>query len=279
MRALCRIGRRMWPALRRERIAAWLGVYDRRAATPHTQTPTDAARNRWPSRPPARPIAAAPRPTPTDPCVPLPRVAVHAARAARQRLNVPVCGVQKAVPALARHWRARCGWQSRRRGKPCSRGAPAATPARSPAAASSPTHAIRPTGRRPRCSPISTRRRRIQRAVNRGAGAARRNRAGGRSLRLVFPGRPGVLAARSLVVKVVGPTSRMTAVRVDAEVVWVIPRPASEPIAASVREIDVVSGPPRGVPAVSITVTKATTIAALASLISSLATAQRSAPL
>jgi len=96
------------------------------------------------------------------------------------------------------------------------------------------------------------------------------------SLGLVYPSVPGVLDARSLVIKVVGLRDGTTAVRVDAEVVWVIPRPASERIPANVREIDVTSGPPRRPPEVSVKVTAPVTITKIVSLINSLPTVQPS---
>jgi hypothetical protein len=89
---------------------------------------------------------------------------------------------------------------------------------------------------------------------------------------------PGVIDARWLVVKVIGLRDGTTAVRVDAEVVWVIPRPVSERIPGNVREIDITSGPPGRAPEVSVTVTAAATVTKIVSLINSLPTLQPYAP-
>jgi hypothetical protein len=94
------------------------------------------------------------------------------------------------------------------------------------------------------------------------------------SLQFEFAPLPGVLDARWLVVKVIGLRDGTTAVRVDAEVVWVIPRPASEQIPADVGEIDVTRGHPGQPPAVSLTVTNPATITRIVALINSLPTVQ-----
>jgi hypothetical protein len=65
-----------------------------------------------------------------------------------------------------------------------------------------------------------------------------------------------------------------TLVRVDAQVVWVIPRPASERIPAGVREISVTRGPPHHTPTVSVAVTSPATITKIVTLVNSLPTAQ-----
>jgi hypothetical protein len=94
------------------------------------------------------------------------------------------------------------------------------------------------------------------------------------SLQLEFSPEPGVLDARWLVIKVVGLRDGSTALRVDAEVVWVVPRPASEHIPGDVAEIDVTRGRSRQPPTVSLIVTNRATIVRIVSLINSLPTVQ-----
>jgi hypothetical protein len=84
----------------------------------------------------------------------------------------------------------------------------------------------------------------------------------------------GVFDERSLVIKVVGLRDGATAVRVDAQVVWVIPRPSSERVPAAVREIDVTRAPPRKPATASVTVTSPATITKIVSLINALPTVQ-----
>jgi hypothetical protein len=107
-----------------------------------------------------------------------------------------------------------------------------------------------------------------------GGGGSRRSGLSWSFLDLEVAPVPGVLDARWLVVKVVGLPGGATAVRVDAEVVWVIPRSASERIPAAVRELDVTRGRPGQPPVVSVTVTNPATIARIVSLINSLPTVQ-----
>jgi hypothetical protein len=94
------------------------------------------------------------------------------------------------------------------------------------------------------------------------------------SVQLAFPPVPDVLDSRWLVVKVVGLSHGFTAVRADAEVVWVIPRPASERIPAEVGEVDVRRGRSGQLLAVSVTVTDPARVATIVSLIDSLPTVQ-----
>jgi hypothetical protein len=94
------------------------------------------------------------------------------------------------------------------------------------------------------------------------------------SVQLEFPPVPGVLDSRLLVVKVVGLSHGVTAVRADGEVVWVIPRPASEQIPAGVHEVDVTRGRSGQLLAVSVTVTDPARVATIVSLIDALPTVQ-----
>jgi hypothetical protein len=100
--------------------------------------------------------------------------------------------------------------------------------------------------------------------------------AGGRwsQLQFEFPPVPGVLFIRSLVVTVTGLGDGFTAVRADAEVAWVIPRPPGEQIPAGVSEVDVMRGRPGHQPVVSVTVTDPATVATIVMLVNSLQTAQ-----
>jgi hypothetical protein len=92
-----------------------------------------------------------------------------------------------------------------------------------------------------------------------------------------FPARAGVLDSRTLIVKVVALSPGETAVRVDAEDVWEIPRAASERVPAGVHEIDVTRAVPGKPPTLSVSVTDAAKVAAIAKLLDALPVVQPSA--
>lgn len=69
-----------------------------------------------------------------------------------------------------------------------------------------------------------------------------------------LPPIPGVMAQRVLAVSVVQLTSTTTAIRTDGEVVWIIPRPASEKLSTTVHEIDITSAYPGRPPLVAVSV-------------------------
>lgn len=85
-----------------------------------------------------------------------------------------------------------------------------------------------------------------------------------------FPARAGVLDSRTLVVKGTAIAAGMTAVRVDAEDVWEMPRPASERIPAGVHEVDVTRGASGKPPTVSVSITDARKVRAIVNLLDSL---------
>jgi hypothetical protein len=102
-------------------------------------------------------------------------------------------------------------------------------------------------------------------------------RSGGRTwstVELDFARVPGVLDARNLVVKVLALSRGLTAVRVDAQVVWLVPRPAAERIPAGIAEVDITRGRPGHAPAVSVTVTNQAKLRRIISLIDGLPTVQ-----
>ena len=70
-----------------------------------------------------------------------------------------------------------------------------------------------------------------------------------------FPAVAGVLGTRWLLVEVVPLRDGMTGIRADAEVQWLIPRPANEKVPAGVGVIDIVRAGPGQPPPVSKTVT------------------------
>jgi hypothetical protein len=67
-----------------------------------------------------------------------------------------------------------------------------------------------------------------------------------------FPERAGVLGVRELAVKVVGLGNGSTGIRADAEVQWIIVRPASERVPSGVGEIEVARDGPHGGEAVAV---------------------------
>lgn len=85
-----------------------------------------------------------------------------------------------------------------------------------------------------------------------------------------FPARPGVLDSRTLIVEAVSIGAGATAVRVDAEDVWEIPRSASERIPAGVHEVDLVRGVAGRPPSVSAHVVDASKVAAIVRLVDAL---------
>ena len=89
-----------------------------------------------------------------------------------------------------------------------------------------------------------------------------------------FPARSGVLGDRLLVVKIVGLADGSTGVRADAEVQWIVPRPASESVPAGVTVINVVRGVPGHRPDISRTVTKRRQIRRIIDLVDGLPTLQ-----
>ncbi len=65
----------------------------------------------------------------------------------------------------------------------------------------------------------------------------------------------GRISTRWLNVTAVALPHRQTGVRVDAQDVWIVPRPASEKVPADVHEIDVTSGYPGKQPSTAVSVT------------------------
>ena len=103
---------------------------------------------------------------------------------------------------------------------------------------------------------------------------------GGRSnttwtyVEFAFPARAGVLGSRTLIVKATALGAHTTALRVDAEDVWEMPRPAGERIPAGVHDIDISRGVPGRPPTLSQGVTDARKIATIVALIDGLAIVQ-----
>ena len=84
---------------------------------------------------------------------------------------------------------------------------------------------------------------------------------------------PGVTDSRTLLVEETAAPNGQTAVRADAEVVWVLPRPASEQIPSDARLLTV-SVRRAGKHVTSVTVSKPSTVRRLAAVIDSLETVQ-----
>jgi len=93
-------------------------------------------------------------------------------------------------------------------------------------------------------------------------------------LTFTFPARPGVLDSRTLIVKTTAIAAGVTAVRVDAEDIWDVPRAASERIPAGVHEVDVTRALPGKPPSVSVHVAQASKVAAIVKLLDGLAVVQ-----
>jgi hypothetical protein len=85
---------------------------------------------------------------------------------------------------------------------------------------------------------------------------------------------PGVLTARALVVEVTGAGSGQTAIRVDAQVSWQPPRPASERVPSAARVVTITQllslGPRAGRPPAAVTITDLVVVRRLAALVDSL---------
>ena len=85
---------------------------------------------------------------------------------------------------------------------------------------------------------------------------------------------PGVLSARDLVVEVTGVGNGQTAIRVDAQVSWQPPRPASERVPSSARMVTITQlpgpGPHARRPAATVTVTALAVVRRLAARIDDL---------
>ena len=89
-----------------------------------------------------------------------------------------------------------------------------------------------------------------------------------------FPPVKGVLAFRGLLVKLAALSAHTVVLRVDAQVIWIVPRPPSERIPAGVHEIDVVRARRGQRPAVSLSVTQPGEVARIVSLVDALPTVQ-----
>jgi hypothetical protein len=83
-----------------------------------------------------------------------------------------------------------------------------------------------------------------------------------------------VLGTRELVVEVVAAPDGSTALRADAQVVWIVPRPPSERIPASARVLDVTVVRPGRRPPTSVVLAKTKTVRKIVSLINELPTSQ-----
>jgi hypothetical protein len=84
----------------------------------------------------------------------------------------------------------------------------------------------------------------------------------------------GVLGTRELIVQVVGLTDGSTGVRADAQVVWMLPRPARERVPAAVRDIGISRGRPGHPPSLSLLVTNRAKVRKIVSMIDQLPTTQ-----
>ena len=86
-------------------------------------------------------------------------------------------------------------------------------------------------------------------------------------------GVPGVIDLRELTVEVTDPSSSVTYVRVDANVAWIPPRPASEKVPAGVKVVTITASPnmnhPKGTPA-PVTVTSPAKVAKIVALLDGL---------
>jgi hypothetical protein len=85
---------------------------------------------------------------------------------------------------------------------------------------------------------------------------------------------PGVLNARDLVVEVVAAGNGQTAIRVDAQVSWQPPRPASEHVPSAARVVTITQlpslGPRAGRPPAPVTITDLAVVRRLAAVVDSL---------
>jgi len=80
------------------------------------------------------------------------------------------------------------------------------------------------------------------------------------------PGKPGIISRQTLIDMVTLP-SGATGIRVDAQVIYRVPRPAGEQVPADVTEVDITRAAPGRVPDLSRTVTKPTQVHAIVALI------------
>ncbi len=80
------------------------------------------------------------------------------------------------------------------------------------------------------------------------------------------PGRPGIVSEQTLIDMVTLP-SGATGIRVDAQVIYRVPRPAGEQVPAGVTEVDITRAAPGQMPDLARTVTKPTQVHAIVALI------------
>jgi hypothetical protein len=74
-------------------------------------------------------------------------------------------------------------------------------------------------------------------------------------------------ASRQLLVNLVALTDGNTGVRADAQVQWIVPRPASERIPAGVRAVDITRGVPGRPPAIAVTVSAPAEVSVIVAMI------------
>jgi hypothetical protein len=89
----------------------------------------------------------------------------------------------------------------------------------------------------------------------------------------ILPGIPGVIGMRELTVEVTSPSSNVTYVRVDSNVAWIPPRPASEKVPAGATVVTITATPdmnhPKGTPA-PVTITDPAKVAKIAAALDGL---------
>ena len=93
-----------------------------------------------------------------------------------------------------------------------------------------------------------------------------------------WPNIKEVLGTRWLTVKVVAAAGESTALRADAQVVWIVPHSASERIPTSARIVDLKVEPPEGRRPISVVVSKVDAVLKIAALIDRLPTVEPSDP-
>ncbi len=84
----------------------------------------------------------------------------------------------------------------------------------------------------------------------------------------------GVVSSRSLLFWVVALRGGGTAVRVDGEDIWIVPRPASEQVPAGVHEVDITSARPHKPPIVSVSVSTPAKVRRIVTLLDGMETVQ-----
>ncbi|MCW2931071.1 MAG: hypothetical protein JWM19_2033 [Actinomycetia bacterium] len=88
-----------------------------------------------------------------------------------------------------------------------------------------------------------------------------------------LPGVPGVIDLRDLTVELTDPSSSVTYVRIDSNVAWIPPRPATEKVPAGVKVVTITASPdanhPKGTPA-PVTVTSPAKVAQIVALLDGL---------